>query len=263
MNAGVLLTVIGTLSSSAIAISVNKQKILRAFEPPPYQVSGPLVSVIVPALEEEKYIGNLLTSLHNQTYNPIEVIVVDQTPLDSEDRTQEICLQHGAAWVYREELSPSIARNEGAKLAQGEILIFSDADNILAHDCIEHLVDALEEGYILANPIQGTYDDNIGIYSFGTLIGNNIFKNSWWTTCCIAIWKDAFPGYNESCSPLEGCREDLQLGKDVLELYGYEATKLVRSALVGTSARRFNKQGLSHAFPWQERTIRKLLTNYY
>jgi glycosyltransferase involved in cell wall biosynthesis len=263
---GFLISLAGVTGISAIAMNDQRGQVLRSLtEEPPYLTEGPLVSIIVPALEEEKYLPNLLASIQHQTYTPIEVIVVDQSPTESYEATQDLCREYGASLVHLSELGPSIARNRGAEVARGDILILSDADNILAQACIENLVKALEKGYILVNPVQCIYDYEMyglrgGIYSVAVLWTRNWLKPRSATTCCVGIWKDAYfevGGYDESCDPMQGCREDLRLGNDVVEMFGQASAKLVRGALVGTSERRLKKQPLIYPKPWKDRTVRK------
>lgn len=244
--------------ASVLAIAEQRRRVWRAAEEPPYHVEGSLVSVIIPALEEEDYLENLLISINHQTYEPIESIVVDQSPLDSYVDTRGLCGQYGAKLIYNSLQNVAAARNEGARAAMGKILVFSDADNILASTCVEELVKALQEGYVAANPVQCLYDYN-GIATLGVLWGRNWFKPRAATTGCIAIWRDAYfaiGGYREDCDPLYGCREDLQLGKDIVARFGGDSIKLVRGALVGTSGRRYRKQPLLAPRPWEERVVR-------
>lgn len=121
--------------------------------------------MIIPALEEEDYLPKLLTSIQNQTYEPIEVIVADSSPPESHELTEEICWQYGANCIYVPQLGVALARNEGARQAQGDILVFSDADNVLAPDCIEKLIGSLREGYIAAHPVECIIDDT-GLAAF-------------------------------------------------------------------------------------------------
>ena len=239
-------------------ISDLRKEVSRSLtESPAYKVEGPLASVIIPALEEESYLPNLLTSIQNQTYDPIEVIVADSSAPESHEKTEEICRQYGARCIYVPELGVALARNEGAREARGNILIFSDADNVMAPECVENLVRSLAEGYIIANPVECIVDD--GIAAFGVLWANNWFKSSSKTTRCVAIWQDPFwevDGYDETCDPMQGCREDLKLGKDIVERFGETSTRLVREALVGTSSRRTKAQGIDPRVLWKYRGAR-------
>lgn len=241
-----------------------KAQVMEALtKEPSYRVSGPLVSVIIPALEEQDYLPKLLMSIQNQTYEPIEVIVADSSTRDNHELADQICWQYGTTCLHISMLGPANARNQGARQAQGDILFFTDADNVLASDCIENLIRSLQEGYIAAHPVECIIDDT-GLAAFGAVWITNWLKGANATTRAVAIWKDAFDQvkYDESCDPLQGCREDLKFGKDIIERFGPGSIKLDRDALIGTSARRFKKQGLIPGkVPWEYRGVRDGVIN--
>ena len=85
------------------------------------------ISVIIPTLNEEKYVSPLLKSLMAQEPTPLEVIVVDG---GSEDRTVELARALGAK-VIEEPSNIAEARNIGARAARGDYLLFLDADTVL------------------------------------------------------------------------------------------------------------------------------------
>ncbi|MEE4250549.1 MAG: glycosyltransferase [Alcanivoracaceae bacterium] len=100
------------------------------------------VSVIIPALNEERYLPTLLACLSRQTMAPVEIIVADG---GSEDRTREIALAAGCLVV--DGGLPAQGRNRGAKSATGDMLFFFDSDVWIADDFIERVVnDALARG---------------------------------------------------------------------------------------------------------------------
>lgn len=96
-------------------------------------MSKPFFSIIIPALNEAKYLPHLLTDLSNQTFQDFEVIVVDG---NSDDQTV------AKTKLFKKKL-PSLKiltsprrhvctqRNLGARHASADILIFCDADNRL------------------------------------------------------------------------------------------------------------------------------------
>ncbi len=99
-------------------------------------MENPKLSVIIPALNEEKLLPYLLESIKNQENIDLEIIVADN---NSEDKTREIAKSFGAKVV--EGGLPAKARNNGAKAAKGEILLFLDADVVLpAPDFLEKCV---------------------------------------------------------------------------------------------------------------------------
>jgi len=87
-----------------------------------------LFSVIIPTLNEEKFLPKLLTDLKNQNEKNFEVIIVDGA---SDDRTKEVAEQDWQIpirFFEIKERNVSSQRNFGAKKASGEYLIFLDAD---------------------------------------------------------------------------------------------------------------------------------------
>ena len=91
---------------------------------------SPYFSVIIPARNEEYTIGRLLETIAKQSYRDFEVIVSDS---DSEDKTCEVVEgfkeRVPSLLIVEEKMhNVSVARNNGAKRAQGEYLIFFDAD---------------------------------------------------------------------------------------------------------------------------------------
>lgn len=112
---------------------------------------APLVSIIVPAKDEEYNIGTCLKLLLNQDYPNFEIIVVDDR---STDKTFEICKKFEAGdsrvrVIQIRDLPPgwtgkSHAVNEGIKLAKGELLLFIDADTDHDPECITTSVVQLE-----------------------------------------------------------------------------------------------------------------------
>jgi len=215
------------------------RKVSRALtEPPPYKVSGPPVSVVIPALEEEDYLPALLTSIANQTYEPIEVLVADSSSDLHREQTEAICSSFGAKYINVPILNISLARNEGARQALGDPLVFVDSDCILAHDYIEQVVYALQHGYTLAHGVDPNID---GLFGAASVIGGVWFKPVTHTSRGVAIWRDAFwgiGGYDEACDPTEGGREDLRLGAMVKERYGLGSMILLPGACLVTSPRR-------------------------
>ena len=99
------------------------------------------ISVIIPAFNEEKILGNCLLSLKEQDFKDFEIIVVDN---NSTDKTPEIAKKFGAILVSEKNQGVAFARNKGAKIAKGEILVFTDADTILPKNWLSRIKEECE-----------------------------------------------------------------------------------------------------------------------
>jgi len=128
----------------------------------------PLVSIIIPARNEEKNIEECIKSVKTQSYRKIQIIVVDG---GSTDNTVKIALENGAKVIREKPVrSPGNARNIGAKLASGEIVAFIDADNVIEKNYIKKAVDFLMKH----EDIDGISPDTM-IYPTKNLVPNLYF----------------------------------------------------------------------------------------
>ncbi len=105
------------------------------------------VSVIIPAYNVERFIGECVRSVMAQTYSDIEIIVVDD---GSSDRTLDICRElanedERIKLVLNEHGGVSRARNAGLDNATGEYIMSVDSDDVLLPDMIETLYNKLNE----------------------------------------------------------------------------------------------------------------------
>lgn len=102
-----------------------------------YDYEDPIVSVVLPAFNEEETIEKAITSIKNQNYdnNLVEIIVVDN---NSTDRTRTIAENQSVRVHFLEHGPVGKVRNTGAELAKGRILFFLDADCIAPNDWIRN-----------------------------------------------------------------------------------------------------------------------------
>ena len=105
------------------------------------------ISIVIPVFNVEKYIGECLESVINQTRKPDEVIIVDDS---STDDSAEICKSYIEKADYiklvtnSERGGVSRARNKGINLAKGEYVLFVDGDDVLSKYYVEKMLDALD-----------------------------------------------------------------------------------------------------------------------
>ncbi len=105
------------------------------------------ISIIIPCLNEELYIGKLLTSLSKQTYKNFEVIVVDG---NSTDKTVSVIEKHKDVLphltsVVAPNRGVSAQRNYGASLAKHDLLLFLDADTQMKPHFLAHTIAEMQE----------------------------------------------------------------------------------------------------------------------
>ncbi|OGZ17387.1 MAG: hypothetical protein A2Z78_01295 [Candidatus Nealsonbacteria bacterium RBG_13_36_15] len=115
-----------------------------------------MISIIIPTLNEENYLLFLLESIKKQDFTEYEVIIADG---GSQDKTIEIAKNYGCK-IIRGGL-PAKGRNEGAKVARGELLFFIDADSILPLNFFSELIKEFKKGKLDLASFQVYPDGNI------------------------------------------------------------------------------------------------------
>lgn len=102
---------------------------------------SPLVSVIVPTYNNEKYLANCIDSLLVQTFQDFEIIVVDDGSADQTTKLLETYKTNPSIRVHSQPNSGiSVARNQGLKLSRGQFISFVDSDDCVTHDFLEKLI---------------------------------------------------------------------------------------------------------------------------
>ena len=105
--------------------------------------SHPEVSIIVPLYNAEKYIARCLDSLLSQTFENIEVVIIND---GSTDDSREICeeFSHRDSRIKIFDMSNSgvsAARNKGISYCRGEWILFVDSDDAIDHNTVEVLLE--------------------------------------------------------------------------------------------------------------------------
>lgn len=130
------------------------------------------VSIIVPVYNDEKYICSCLDSIIHQTYNQLEIILVDDASADS---SLEICKRYAAMDDRIKILHNSRncglsgSREIGYRYATGEWLCFMDHDDSISHRAIEYLVNCADENAdIVAAKFKNILNEKFEQYSWDT-----------------------------------------------------------------------------------------------
>lgn len=155
------------------------------------KVPLPLVSIIIPARNEAGRITPLLKSLQKQNFQAFELLVVDD---DSSDDTAAIAAAYGAEVIHsrgkHSESGKSLACWRGAEQAEGNWLLFLDADARFIHeDSLEKLLQFYQQkgarGILSVQPfhtVDHFYENLSAVFNIIVIVGMNLFT----------VWKGKF-----------------------------------------------------------------------
>jgi len=198
-----------------------------------------MLSIIIPTLNEEDYLPFLLDSIKKQNFNDYEIIVSDA---GSEDDTLKIAKEYNCV-ITRGGL-PAKGRNNGAKIARGDILFFLDADTILPDNFLEESLKEFNSRKIdmasfCLSPVPDKKIHKLLMNVFYNKMIIALEKILPHSAVGILIKKELF-------NQLNGYDEDIKLAED--HDLGRRAAKhskfgIIRSAEILVSDRRFKKDG--------------------
>ncbi len=199
----------------------------------------PVISIIIPALNEEELLPKLLESIKQQKFTDYEVIVSDA---GSTDRTVEIAEEYGARVIKGG--MPGPGRNRGAEHASGRFLFFLDADVKLPKDFLESARNELEERYIdLATceirPLSNLTLDKVIHNIMNTGIQLNLKINPSAFGFNIFVTKRLF-------DRVGGFDETIRVAEDadfVNRASKFRPLEYLESVYINVSVRRFRKEG--------------------
>jgi len=132
--------------------------------------SKPLVSVIIPTYNRADLIGHTIKSALNQSWQNLEIIVVDDASTDDTRTVVQAIPDPRIRYIGLEKNSgPSTARNTGVEQARGHFISFLDSDDEWRPEKTAHQVAAL---------IQQTNPDNVVCYTYYTERRYAFFANA-------------------------------------------------------------------------------------
>ena len=134
----------------------------------------PLISVIVPVYNVEKYLRQCIDSLLQQTYQNTEIILVND---GSKDSSGEICDEYAEKYsnvsaVHKENAGLGMARNTGLEHVTGKYIAFVDSDDWLSKDLLEVLYNSL-----IANNVDFCKSGFQRVKNDGTTVSVTQYKN--------------------------------------------------------------------------------------
>ncbi len=206
------------------------------------------ISIVIPALNEEKFLPYLLTSLTKQTKKDFSVVIVDGS---SKDKTVEIAESFSSKLpklkvIVSEKAGLPLQRNIGARATRGEWLVFLDADNTVHPYFIERLECFIKEHEPQLFTSWFRPDSEVSGDAMFTLIANLFVEGS------IIFHRPIAPGplavvRREVFELVGGYNEALTFGEDY-DLTQRIAAKgislqILRETLYVLSLRRVRKEG--------------------
>ena len=212
-----------------------------------------MLSIIIATLNEEKYLPNLLKDLSNQTYKDFEIIVVDGK---SDDNTQNIAKEYGCKVISSPHRKQTFQQNLGAKKANGDLLLFFDADTrIVDKKFLELSISEFKKRMLLVASfynklVESGYKQWISsfLFNFMTFWGQFIHP--------VAHGANGIMSTKETHLKHKGFSNEIYLGYD--HEYAYRLSKfgkfgVIKSTKTVSSFRRFEKEGYFNV--WYKWTI--------
>lgn len=125
-------------------------------------MSQPLISVIIPIYKVEQYLRQCIDSVIAQSYDNLDIILVDD---GSPDASPAICEEYATSdnrirVIHKSNGGISDARNVGIGASWGEYIFFLDADDYIAPNCIQELVDTSSSGAFVISGYKLDYSAN-------------------------------------------------------------------------------------------------------
>lgn len=197
------------------------------------------LSIVIPTLNEEKCLSRLLESIKKQDFRDYEIIVADA---GSKDKTLEIAKNFGCK-ITKGGL-PAKGRNEGAKIAKGDLILFLDADTMLVENSLKDFLREFKERELdIATCGLQPFGESWFLrflydffHNFPVLFLGKIFR---YGTAFFLVKRELH-------EKIGGFNEDIKLLEDTV--YVRKASKfgkfgMLKSAKIYFSQRRFEKRG--------------------
>jgi len=219
------------------------------------------VSVIIPAYNEEKYIGACLESLKNQDVQPDEVIVIDN---NCTDKTVEIAQKYNVKIIKQPIQGMIPARDMGFENANYEILVRCDSDSIAPKDWIKNIKENFEKEDLIGIFGPGVFYDSklpkpfvIAFFNTYFFLGKIILGHEMLLGSNMAITKKSWDLVKDKTCKLDNIvHEDLDIAIHVGKLGRIKYDKKIANRI---SARRF--RNIFSLFEYPTRFVKTIIYN--
>lgn len=203
------------------------------------------ISIVIPAHNEEKYIGKCLESILKASKsfeNQVETIVVLNR---CTDRTEEIAKSYNCILLKNSDKNLSKIRNAGVDIARGEIIVTIDADTQMNEHVLSKAVENLITGKYIGGGVTGKFERmSLGIFVSALLLIGPLFLKYG------AISVGIFWCYKKDFQAINGFNENMLMAEDAdfakrLKDWGKKNGKkygTIQNGMI-TSSRKFDKHG--------------------
>lgn len=209
-----------------------------------------LFSVVIPAHNEEKYIGRCLRSIKlaaREVPEKVQIIVVANR---CTDRTAAIAERYGATVIENSDKCISSIRNAGVKASSGKIVVTIDADSVMHKTALAEIKELLRSGKYIGGGAIPMFDRmSLGIAVSGAYVALNLLpamiKSGGFLSATMFWFRrkdfDRLGGFDESLVSLEDADFAARL-KALGKRYGRKYGTLKRGVVL-TSSRKFDEFG--------------------
>ena len=205
-------------------------------------------SVIIPAHNEEEYIGKCLQSIREAEKHiqpaSLEIIVVCNRCTDS---TALISEQYGARVLVNDEKNLSAIRNTGILAAEGEIIVTIDADSVMTEFALSEIRQMLESGKYIGGGANPRFERmSVGIFFSAVYVALNLIPTMIRNRAALSgaifwFYKKDFVGFDERLVSLEDMDFAVRMhrvGQDRGQRFG-----TLKKSYIVTSSRKFDEFG--------------------
>ena len=206
-----------------------------------------MISIIIPAYNEEKYLPATLAAVRRALggRESFEIIVVDN---NSTDNTCEVAFRLGARVVGERERNISTVRNTGGDAANGEVLVFIDADTAVRPGLFEKIEDAMEDTPCVGGSVDVEFETfaHRKWMRYYLLLAQAVARGLGWRQgalqfCRSSVFRE-LDGYDETIFLGEDIEFHWRLDKLAKNRGGH--TAFIEEPKVLTSSRRFEQMSL-------------------
>lgn len=215
-----------------------------------------MISVVIPAFNEEAYLGRTLDGLgraaallREKDNLTAELVVVDN---DSSDSTADVARDFGAVVLKEAQHNVARVRNTGARAAHGDVLVFVDADTFVPEELLCRIVEVMAEPSCFGGAVDTNYRPaklSSKLYlRFWRLVGNLAGMAQGATQFCRRDVFFKLDGYDETLFMSEDVDFYWRLKRLAKRLRG--SVGFIEDVRVAPSTRRFDQWGLWRTLVW-------------